>query len=75
MNAARTNTGGEMTNLAKLLAGRGLSNDDAAMVAEYYKRERIAKVDNVSGSITFAHGAFLDADVLARAVKECKRLP
>ena len=69
---AEMRKGDTMTKLAKTIANFGLSAADASLVAEYYIKERIAKVDGVDGSVKFAHGAFLDADVLSKALQAAK---
>ena len=42
---------------------------DAKHILEVYKREKVIKIDVVNGSWHVTHGAFLDADVLRRAIK------
>lgn len=50
----------------------GIDIADAAKVRDYYLKERIAKLDAVSGRITVKHGAFLDREVIQRAVNLAK---
>ena len=42
---------------------------EAKAVTAYYLKNRIAKLDIPSGRISVKHGAYLDADVLQRAIK------
>lgn len=46
----------------------GCDTDTAHAVTAYYLKNKIAKLDPVIGSINVKHGAFLEADVVARAV-------
>lgn len=49
--------------LAELGAG-----EHAERVADLYLKERIASLDPIMGQFKIKHGAFLDADVIKRAV-------
>lgn len=54
--------------LVATLKERG-AGDHAELVAALYLKERIARLDPAVGQFTLKHGAFLDADVIARAVE------
>ena len=45
------------------------ANNYADEVAAYYINEKIVKLDMNIGRYTFTQGAFLDADVIERAIK------
>ncbi len=42
---------------------------EARKVLERYRQDKILKFDSVNGSWSVVHGAFLDADVIQRAIK------
>ncbi len=44
----------------------------AIKVTDYYQKERILKLDGVDGSLSLAHGAFMDKDVLERCIERVK---
>lgn len=44
-----------------------ITEKQAISVKDYYLKNKLAKLDAVSGRITVKHGAFLDADVIQRA--------
>ncbi len=45
-----------------------ISRDDAVKVKTYYLKHRLAKLDTGVGVIKVKHGAYLDNDVIRRAV-------
>ena len=45
-----------------------LGRDDAKKVLAYYLKHKLMKLDSVTGDFKVKHGAYLDADVLKRAV-------
>ena len=45
-----------------------ISRDDAIKVKAYYLKHRLAKLDTGVGVINVKHGAYLDNDVIHRAV-------
>ena len=45
-----------------------LSRADAKKVLAYYLKHKLMKLDSVTGDFKVKHGAYLDADVLQRAV-------
>ena len=45
------------------------ANNHAEEVAAYYINEKIVKLDMNIGRYKFTHGAFLDADVIERAIE------
>lgn len=47
-----------------------LSIEDAGLVANLYTKLRVARYNGMSYNVT--HGAFLDEDVIERAVKKAK---
>ena len=55
-----------------LIEHHGLSKADAERVTGYYLKEKIAKIDVGIGRMSVKHGAFLDPDVIARAVSLSK---
>lgn len=62
------------TGLAKLVDALQRSGAPdratAARVAAYYIKHKLAKIDVHVGQFNVKHGAFLDADVVARAVAQ-----
>ena len=48
----------------------GFTYAESVKVADLYRREKIASVCGRSGFVKFTHGAFLDQDVLERALKQ-----
>lgn len=55
-------------NLIEVLRTAG-ANDHAEKVAAYYINEKIVKLDITIGRYQFTHGAFLNADVIERAIE------
>ena len=55
-------------NLIETLRDAG-ANNYAEDVAAYYINEKIVKLDMNIGRYKFTHGAFLDADVIERAIE------
>ena len=55
-------------NLIEALRNAG-ANDYAEEVAAYYINEKIVKLDMNIGRYKFTHGAFLDEDVIERAIE------
>jgi len=55
-------------NLIEVLRIAG-ANDHAEKVAAYYINEKIVKLDMNIGRYQFTHGAFLNADVIERAIE------
>lgn len=53
--------------------GSGFTYTQASRIAEYYRKEKIASVDPISGFVKFTHGAFLDHDVLDKALDQANR--
>ena len=45
-----------------------VSREDATKVKDFYLKNRLAKLDSGIGRINVTHGAYLDADVIQRAV-------
>jgi hypothetical protein len=45
-----------------------ISRDDAIKVKAFYLKKRLAKIDTGIGRISVKHGAYLEADVIRRAV-------
>jgi hypothetical protein len=66
----------DMTTLAifiEAIARLGnISHEDAARVADYYIAKKIAKADRHGAGYNVAHGAFLDAEVIQRAVEAAR---
>ena len=57
--------------LVAILANAGqISTSDARIVADYYIKHKIAKPSFNDGQVTFQHGAFLDSDLIKRALEE-----
>jgi hypothetical protein len=54
--------------VAVLMSLGGISKDDAERVFEHYRKIRVAKVDSVIGRVDVKDGAFLDREVIRRAV-------
>lgn len=48
----------------------GVSSDAAARVFRHYRKIKVVRLDAVSGRYRVTHGAFLDRDVIAKAVVE-----
>ncbi len=48
----------------------GISRADAVKVKDFYLKHRLAKTDTGIGRISVKHGAYLDADVIRRAVDQ-----
>ena len=46
----------------------GCTETEAQRVSDFYMRERLAKLDAVVGTINVKHGAYLDHDVIQRAI-------
>lgn len=46
-----------------------LSKTEAQKVLAYYLKHKLMKLDAVTGDFKVKHGAYLDADVLQRAVE------
>lgn len=46
----------------------GFTRDEAHKILEVYRREKIVKLDAVGGVYRYSHGAFVDADVMRRAL-------
>ncbi len=45
----------------------GMDREEADKVAKFYLDNKLAKIDYGIGSVRVSHGAYWDADVLARA--------
>ena len=56
-------------NLVETLRDAG-AGDYAEDVATYYINEKIVKLDMTIGRYQFAHGAFLEAAVINRAIEQ-----
>lgn len=50
----------------------GIDKKDAANVRAFYLKHKLAKIDVVGGTINVKHGAFLDQDVILRAVDQAR---
>ena len=50
-----------------IMAAGGMDREDAGKVADFYLANKIAKIDYGIGRVNVKHGAYWDADVLARA--------
>lgn len=46
----------------------GISRDEAERVLAYYRKHRLVKMDAVNGRMDVSNGAFLERDVIRRAV-------
>lgn len=58
-------------SFAEIIANIGdCDMNTAHSVTAYYLKNKIAKLDPVGGNIKVTHGAYLDADVVARAIAE-----
>lgn len=58
-----------LDEFADSLAGiAGISLADARKVSAFYRRHKIAKVDFGIGRVQVKHGAYLEADVIRRAL-------
>lgn len=55
-----------------LQANNGITREDASRVLTYYLKHRIAKIDHGIGHVNVKHGAFLDQDVILRAVEQTR---
>ena len=42
---------------------------EAHAIYALYRKEKIVKIDGINGSILITHGAFMDKDVLDRALQ------
>ena len=51
-----------------MLAGQGFTPDQADAILALYKRENLVKLDWGIGRYKVTHGAFLEPDVLRRAL-------
>ena len=61
------------TRFIESIAALGnIPTEDAKLVADYYVSEKIAVCDKIGGQYGVVHGAFLNADVIARAVDAAK---
>lgn len=47
----------------------GCTKKAATKVAELYLKNKLAKIDHISRQMTVRHGAFLDKEVLERAIE------
>lgn len=57
-------------NFAETLAAAGgISEGDAIKVMNLYLKSKLAKLDRHIGRISVKHGAYLDRDVIRRAVE------
>lgn len=54
---------------AMLVENHGLSETEALLVRDVYLDEKILKIDPIGGGFAILHAAFLEADVLRRAVE------
>lgn len=69
--AERMETG--RAKLVEAIATCGkISAADAELVAGFYLKEKVAKLSITIGQFTIQHGAFLDEDVIARALAAAK---
>jgi len=50
----------------------GLNADDAQVVANFYLKSKLAKMDAVIGRISVKHGAYLDKPILVKALEMAK---
>jgi len=49
-----------------------LNADDAKLVANFYMKSKLAKMDAVGGRILVKHGAYLDKDIIVKALGMAK---
>ena len=47
---------------------RGFSKEESLQILAFYSRERIVKLDTGIGRYKFAHGAYVETDVMQRAL-------
>lgn len=50
-----------------------INKSDAELVADLYIKEKHVKLDRVNGEFWTKHGAFLDSDVIGRALIEASK--
>lgn len=50
----------------------GFTQEQAETVMAFYVKHKLMKLDAVDGQFYVKHGAFLDADVLKRALKQAE---
>lgn len=51
-----------------LAEAANISRDDAQKAARYYVKHKLVKLDPIIGRYDFKHGAFIESDVIRRAV-------
>lgn len=69
LDAFNARTASALEGFAALLIEiAGISANEAAKVSAYYRRHKLAKVDAQIGRVLVKNGAFLDRDVILRAV-------
>lgn len=69
LRAVASRTDNALRHLRATLAELGgLTDAEAETAAAYYLRHRLAKLDRINGTSSVVHGAFLDAEVIRRAV-------
>ena len=60
--------------LVGMLADAGqISTNNANIVADYYLKHKLAKLSYNDGQATIKHGAFLEIDVIKRALTQAKK--
>ena len=61
-------------HLAESIARQaGCDTKDANKIISYYLQEKIVKIDKHNGGLLLTHGAFMDKDVLLRALETIKK--
>ena len=71
-NIARRAVNAENEFIESLQRLGGITEDQATLVMNYYLKHRIAKIDHGIGRVNVKHGAFLDRDVILRAVDQTR---
>jgi len=49
-----------------------INADDAKVVANFYMKNKLAKMDAVGGRISVKHGAYYDKDIIVKALGMAK---
>ncbi len=56
-----------------LMRWGGITREEAIAVKAFYIKHKLVKVDKGIGRISVKHGAYLDKDVIKKAVKEATK--
>lgn len=59
----------EQNFISNVAQAGGISSDEAAKVMAQYKKAGVLKRDAVGGTLNVKHGAFMDKDVIHRALE------